>query len=125
MDKAQARQIVGGYEDIVKTLLKSQNAPLRSTPNDEINIFHHMVQITNEISDQIPKGNKFDINDFSGKNFKEIESATTTLLKKSIQQATEALRTGNVKTSSQKRPRKGELRDKPSKRKTTKKFITK
>ena len=114
MDKAQARQIVGNYDEIVKTVLKSQNSGLRSTPNDEINIFHHMVQITNEISDQIPKGTKFGINDFSGKNFLENESPSTVLLKKSIQQASEALKTGVVKKK---------IRSKKVKKK--KKFITK
>ena len=111
MDKGIRRKL-NPTTELVATIIKAQNPEARKLPPDEFSSAEYIQNVPSEIMDQIELGGDFTFNDFSGKNLKENKSKSSALLSKSIQQATEALNIGRVKTPSQKR-------------KTTKKFITK
>ena len=111
MDKGVRRQLNPGSE-LMTALVKAQYPEARKLSKSEYSNGPYIQDIPSEIMNQIEVGPVFTYNDFSGKNIKERQSKTTILLNQAIDQATEALNSGVIKTTSQKRP--------PSK-----KFITK
>ena len=121
MDKGVRRQLRPGSE-LMTALVKAQYPEARKLSKSEYSNGPYIQDIPSEIMDQIEVGPVFTYNDFSGKNIEERQSKTTILLNKAIDQATEALNSGVVKTSSQKKLGKESI---SQKRPPSKKFITK
>lgn len=119
MDKGLARPILD--PGVYKSLVRIKDPSQKSLPDVDVNGSSLIIRLNSEAFNQIPKGKPFTYNDLSGKNDNETISQSASLLNKAIEQATSALKSGQVKSSSQKELEKSKS---TSKTKTeTKKFI--
>jgi len=123
MDGGVRRKIMGGSK-LVQTLIKAHNPGVAK--NISVNSGEYIQNLPSSIMDQIAQGDPFTSNDFSGKNKKQMESKTASLLKKSIQQATDSLRGGKVKPNPIIKEMRGVKKSisEVKERRSTKKFIT-
>lgn len=123
MDKGLARSILD--PGVYKSLVRIKDPSQKSLPDVDVDGSSLIIRLNSEAFNQIPKGKPFTYNDLSGKNDNETSSQLTSLLNKAIDQSTLALKTGVIKSPSQKRSKKEKTESTPQKKLGVKKFITK